>query len=167
MLSPWRNLSKNDSASAETKALELTSLSAWEEEPRSRKWNYISPRYKVDRTITCPNSASYGCLDLWGPDLFAEFAGVCSHCGYHFPMEPDWYVKNVFEITADPADFDAIAAALEEKNIETASAEVTMVPDTTVKLEGKDAEKMLNLVDALEEHDDVQNVYANYEVDDE
>ena len=38
---------------------------------------------------------------------------------------------------------------------------------TTVKLEGKDAEKMLNLVDALEEHDDVQNVYSNYEVDEE
>jgi len=75
--------------------------------------------------------------------------------------------EDVFEITADPADFDAIATALEEKKIETASAEVTMVPDTTVKLEGKDAEKMLNLVDALEEHDDVQNVYANYEVDEE
>ena len=54
-----------------------------------------------------------------------------------------------------------------EKGIETASAEVTMVPDTTVKLEGKDAEKMMNLVDALEEHDDVQNVYSNYEVDEE
>ncbi|MGD9574849.1 MAG: acetyl-CoA carboxylase carboxyl transferase subunit alpha/beta, partial [Desulfovibrio sp.] len=31
-------------------------------------------------------------------DLFAEFAGVCSHCGYHFPMEPEWYVKNVFDL---------------------------------------------------------------------
>ncbi|MCB6585558.1 hypothetical protein LI108_13065, partial [Streptococcus gordonii] len=54
--------------------------------------------YKTDRAITCPNSAAYGCLDLWGPDLFAEFAGVCSHCGYHFPMEPEWYVKNVFDL---------------------------------------------------------------------
>ena len=72
-----------------------------------------------------------------------------------------------FEITAEPAAYDDIAAALEEKGIETASAEVTMVPDTTVRLEGKDAEKMTNLIDALEEHDDVQNVYANYEMDDE
>ena len=40
-----------------------------------------------------------------------------------------------------------------------------MVPDTTVKLEGKDADKMLNLVEDLEEHDDVQNVYANYDID--
>lgn len=76
---------------------ELTSLSAWSGAERRNRWNYISPRYKIDRAITCPNSASYGCHDLWGPDLFAEFAGVCSHCGYHFPMEPEWYVKNVFD----------------------------------------------------------------------
>ena len=42
-----------------------------------------------------------------------------------------------------------------------------MVPDTMVHLEGKDAEKMMRLMDALEEHDDVQNVYANYEIEDE
>ncbi|MGN0940114.1 MAG: YebC/PmpR family DNA-binding transcriptional regulator [Selenomonadaceae bacterium] len=72
-----------------------------------------------------------------------------------------------FEITADPADYDAIEKALGEKGIETSSAEITMVPDTTVHLEGKDAEKMMNLVDDLEESDDVQNVYANYEIDDE
>lgn len=71
----------------------------------------------------------------------------------------------VFEISAAPADFEAIEKALGEKGIETISAEVTMVPDTTVKLEGKDAEKMMALVDALEEHDDVQNIYANYEIE--
>ena len=72
---------------------------------------------------------------------------------------------DVFEITADPADYEAIEAALGAKGIETASAEITMVPDTTVKLEGKDAEKMQSLIDALEENDDVQNVYSNYEMD--
>ena len=72
---------------------------------------------------------------------------------------------DVFEISAAPSDFDAIEKALGEKGIETVSAEVTMVPDTTVKLEGKDAEKMMALVDALEEHDDVQNIYANYEIE--
>lgn len=76
-------------------------------------------------------------------------------------------MDEVFEITASPEDFEAVADALEEKGIETASAEVTMVPDNTVHLEGKDAEKMLALVDALEENDDVQNVYANYEIDGE
>lgn len=98
LFSPWRKLACRLPGNTDNKASELTSLSVWEEEPRSRKWNYLSPRYKIDRTITCPNSASYGCLDLWGPDLFAEFAGVCSHCGYHFPMEPEWYVKNVFDL---------------------------------------------------------------------
>lgn len=75
--------------------------------------------------------------------------------------------EDCFEITADPKDFEAVAQALEENNIETVQAEVTLVPDTTVKLEGKDAEKVLKLIDALEEHDDVQDVYANYEVDEE
>lgn len=99
LFAPWYKLTralprktKNDDASKE-----LTALSTWTGDARRRKWNYISPRYKIDRTITCPNAAQYGCLDLWGPDLFAEFAGVCSYCGYHFPMEPEWYVKNVFD----------------------------------------------------------------------
>ncbi|MBQ7453928.1 MAG: YebC/PmpR family DNA-binding transcriptional regulator, partial [Selenomonadaceae bacterium] len=68
-----------------------------------------------------------------------------------------------FEITADPDDFNAIEAALGEKGIETVSAEITQVPDTTVTLSDKDAEKMQKLLDALDEDDDVQNVYGNYE----
>lgn len=95
VFSPLRNLGGKKQSEQDT---QLTSLSSWSGEDRKSKWNYISPRYKEDRAITCPNSASYGCLDLWGPDLFAEFAGVCSHCGYHFPMEPEWYVKNVFDV---------------------------------------------------------------------
>ncbi len=74
--------------------------------------------------------------------------------------------EDSYEITAAPEDFDAIEAALAEHKIETASAEITQVPDTTVKLEGKDAEKMQNLLDALDEDDDVQNVYGNYEFND-
>ena len=68
-----------------------------------------------------------------------------------------------FEITADPDDYNAIEAALAEKGIETVSAEITQVPDTTVALADKDAEKMQKLLDALDEDDDVQNVYGNYE----
>lgn len=123
MLSPFAKITRKESAN------ELTELTPWTGEGRQSKWNYISPRYKTDQAITCPNSASYGCLDLWGPDLFAEFAGVCSHCGYHFPMEPEWYVKNVFdqgsvfefnsEIEASNPlnfpDFDARIAAAQKK----------------------------------------------------
>lgn len=79
-------------------------------------------------------------------------------------MEAD---DDVFEITADPSDFDAVAEALQAKNIATASAEITMVPDTMVHLEGKDAAKMQKLLDALDEHDDVQNVYSNQEIDED
>ena len=68
-----------------------------------------------------------------------------------------------FEVTAAPEDFNAIESALAEKGIETASAEITQVPDTTVKLAGDDADKMQKLLDALDEDDDVQNVYGNYE----
>ena len=100
LLAPWRKLTRKlPSTKVEnSKVKELTALSTWSDDGRRSRWNYISPRYKTDRAITCPNSAAYGCLDLWGPDLFAEFAGVCSHCGYHFPMEPEWYVKNVFDL---------------------------------------------------------------------
>ncbi len=72
-----------------------------------------------------------------------------------------------FEITAAPEDFDAVAKALEDNNIQTVESEITIIPDTTVKLEGKDAEKMQTLIDMLDEHDDVQNVYSNYEIDEE
>ena len=58
---------------------------------------YTSPLANEDRTITCPNAERHGCQDLWIPDLFGEFAGVCEHCGHHFPLEYQWYLKNVFD----------------------------------------------------------------------
>ena len=78
---------------------ELTTLSTWKEEDESRKgrWAYVSPRAREDRTVTCPNAATHGCLDLWAPDLYGEFAGVCTTCGHHFPMEYQWVVNNVFD----------------------------------------------------------------------
>ncbi|HAS88027.1 MAG TPA: acetyl-CoA carboxylase carboxyl transferase subunit alpha/beta, partial [Desulfovibrio sp.] len=59
-------------------------------------WKYSSPKCNDDRTFSCPNAEREGCLDLWAPDLFGDFAGVCSHCGHHFPMEYQWYLYNVF-----------------------------------------------------------------------
>ncbi len=57
----------------------------------------MSPKAKEDRTVTCPNAETHGCLDLWAPDLFGEYAGVCGYCGHHFPMEYQWYLSNVFD----------------------------------------------------------------------
>jgi YebC/PmpR family DNA-binding regulatory protein len=70
-----------------------------------------------------------------------------------------------WEILAAPEDHEAVQKALEKAGIPTESAEIAMVPKNTIKLEGKNAQNMLKLYDALEEHDDVQNVYGNYEVD--
>ncbi|PIE56868.1 MAG: acetyl-CoA carboxylase carboxyl transferase subunit alpha/beta [Desulfobulbus propionicus] len=58
---------------------------------------YTSPLAREDRTVTCPNADKYGCKDLWLPDLFGEFAGVCETCGHHFALEHQWYLKNVFD----------------------------------------------------------------------
>ena len=60
------------------------------------EWAWISPRSQEDKTISCPNVRTHHCPDLWVPDLFGDFAGVCPNCGHHFPMEYRWYLENVF-----------------------------------------------------------------------
>ena len=65
----------------------------------------------------------------------------------------------------NPTELDKIKEALEKKSWKVAEAKLAMIPQTIIKLEGKDAETMLKLVDALEEHEDVQNVYANFDID--
>lgn len=69
-----------------------------------------------------------------------------------------------FEIISDPENFDQVQEALAKNNIKTAVAEITMIPTTTVELFGDEATKMIKLMDALEEHDDVQDVYANFDI---
>ncbi len=58
---------------------------------------YTSTLANEDRTVTCPNSHKQGCKDLWIPDLYGEFCGVCENCGHHFPLEYEWYLKNLFD----------------------------------------------------------------------
>ncbi|WP_243367569.1 carboxyl transferase domain-containing protein [Fundidesulfovibrio soli] len=58
---------------------------------------YVSPKAREDKAVTCPNSSTHGCLDLWAPDLFGDFAGVCQYCGHHFPMEYQWFLHNVLD----------------------------------------------------------------------
>jgi YebC/PmpR family DNA-binding regulatory protein len=73
--------------------------------------------------------------------------------------------ENGFTITTTPLAFEAVKKAIEDKGIVTESAAVQMVPENTVKASGKEAEQVLKLMEALEEHDDVQNVYANFDID--
>jgi len=71
-----------------------------------------------------------------------------------------------WEVLSPPEAHDAVLKALADAQIPTESAEIAMVPKNTVKLEGKNAQAMLKLYDVLDNQDDVQNVYGNYEFDD-
>jgi YebC/PmpR family DNA-binding regulatory protein len=75
--------------------------------------------------------------------------------------------EDYFEIITPFDKFDAVKKALEEKKIPTSQAELTMIPQTNIKLQGKQAEQMLKLMEDLEDHDDVQKVYANFDIDTE
>ncbi len=72
-----------------------------------------------------------------------------------------------YEIITAPSDFEKVKNYLKDKNIPIFSAELTMIPNSTVKITGQTAKQVLSLVEALEEHDDVQNVYANFDIPDE
>jgi YebC/PmpR family DNA-binding regulatory protein len=72
--------------------------------------------------------------------------------------------EDEFEIIIDPSLFDNLQEILEKNNIKTSVAEITMIPETTVTLAADDAARMMKLMDALEEHDDVQEVYANFDI---
>ncbi len=75
--------------------------------------------------------------------------------------------ESLFEVTAAPADFERVKAAVEKAGLPMASAEITMVPQNTLRVEGKPAQQMLQLMEELEEHDDVQQVYANFDIPEE
>ena len=72
-----------------------------------------------------------------------------------------------FEVITAAGDFEKVKAALQEKGINLQSAEVTMLPTTTIKVVGSEAKQVLNLIEALEGQDDVQDVYANFDIPDE
>jgi len=70
-----------------------------------------------------------------------------------------------WEIITPPEAFEAVREALVKAGIQPASAEISMVPQNYVKLSGSQAQQMLRLMEALEEHDDVQHVYSNFDID--
>ena len=72
-----------------------------------------------------------------------------------------------FEVISAPEDFAAVKKAIEKAGLPVESAEVTMLPKTYVVLDAKAADQMVRLIDALEDNDDVQNVYANFDIPDD
>ena len=71
-----------------------------------------------------------------------------------------------YVVTTDPASFHAVKQALEDKGIVPSESELQMVPKTTVTVSGSDVESLLKLIESLEDLDDVQKVWANFDIDD-
>jgi YebC/PmpR family DNA-binding regulatory protein len=69
------------------------------------------------------------------------------------------------EILTAPSDLETVKSALEKQSVKIEKAEVGMYPKDSVKVEGREAEQLLKLLDAIEEHDDIQKVYSNYDID--
>ncbi len=73
----------------------------------------------------------------------------------------------VIEVITDPAEFENVRNTLTQQGLEFESAEVTMIPQNMNPVEGKQAESLMKMIDVLEDNDDVQNVYANFDISDE
>lgn len=72
---------------------------------------------------------------------------------------------DVFEIYTSPENYEAVDNAIKAAGIEPQASEISMIPQNYIKLEGDDAKKMLKLYDAIDDNDDVQKVYANFDID--
>jgi transcriptional/translational regulatory protein YebC/TACO1 len=70
-----------------------------------------------------------------------------------------------WDVITPPESFDAVREAVTKAGIKPATAEIAMVPKNYVKLHGQQAQQMIRLIDSLEEHDDVQHVWANFDMD--
>jgi YebC/PmpR family DNA-binding regulatory protein len=69
-----------------------------------------------------------------------------------------------YEIYTSPESFDAVLKALKAKGIEPMSSEISMIPENYIKVEGKSAQQVIKLMEALDDHDDVQHVYGNFDI---
>ena len=76
--------------------------------------------------------------------------------------DPDY-----FRVTTAPEDLHTVKEALEERGAVVESAQLDMAPSTTTQLEGKAAQQMLKLMDSFDDHDDIQNLWANFDIADD
>jgi YebC/PmpR family DNA-binding regulatory protein len=101
----------------------------------------------LDASKTTEEAVMEACLDAGAEDISTE--------------------EDTIEVLCPPSALEAVRTSLEAAGLVVDSSEVTMIPSNTVKLEGKQAETCLKLIDALEDNDDVQNVYTNADIPDE
>jgi len=100
---------------------------------------------RIARTVASEDDLMNIILDAGADDLLTE--------------------EDSYDVTTTPDSFESVRKALEAKKIPMEEAEIQLVPEMTVRVEGKEAEQVLKLVEALEDHDDVQHVYANFDID--
>ena len=120
------------------------------------------------------NLGENGCV-AWMFDSKGIITVDCSRCDEETLLEvaleagaTDYNnLGDVYEIITPPNEMEKVRSVIEAKSIPIISAETTMIPQSTVRLDAKPAETMLKLYEALEEHDDVQAVYANFDIEDE
>ena len=115
-----------------------------EPDPLELTDTYTSPLANEDRTITCPNAEKNGCQDLWIPDLYGEFCGVCENCGHHFPLEYQWYLKNIFDpdsikifnnelFSRNPLNYEGFDQRLKQARAKTGMSSANMTFHAKVK----------------------------------
>ncbi|MCF7907623.1 MAG: YebC/PmpR family DNA-binding transcriptional regulator [Candidatus Omnitrophica bacterium] len=111
-------------------------------------WIFTAKGYaEIDKSVTTEDELFSICIDAGAEDIKAG--------------------DKSFEVFCDPKDFENVKAALEAKNINIDTADLTKVPNSTVKIGGPEAKQLLSLIETLEDHDDVQKVYANFDIPDE
>lgn len=76
-------------------------------------------------------------------------------------------VDKNYEVFTDPKNFEAVKIAIKAKNVEWSAAELTKIPNSTIKIAGNEAKQLLSLIETLEDQDDVQKVYANFDIPDD
>jgi YebC/PmpR family DNA-binding regulatory protein len=74
---------------------------------------------------------------------------------------------NQFEVVMNPTDFEKVRKAFDTSGLKYSLAEITMIPQNFVRLDGKKAEQMLNLMEALEDNEDISHIHANFDIPDE
>src|SRR6476661_8556761 len=127
-------------------------------------------RHRMSRgggNIGTPNSVAWMfekkgqiLIDGAGRDEDALMEAVLDAGGEDLRREDEQFV-----VTTAPGDFHSVRSALQSKGLPIVEAELAMVPKTTVKVEGRDAETLLKLIESLEELDDVQKVWGNFDID--
>ena len=122
---------------------------------------------KLGGNLGATNSVGY-MFDRKG-QIYIDAAGLDEDAAMEIALEAgaEDLVREdeVYVVTTDPGSFHAVRSALEERKLKIEEAELAMIPKNTVRVEGADAQSVVKLVEALEDLDDVQKVWANFDVD--